>query len=493
MRFALAGISHETNTFHSIKTEYKNFEESGMILKEKEIEKLYESPSTIGGFFKASRDYGFDLVPLMFATTGPLGTITSETFEKLINEILDKMKNHGPFDGVLLDLHGAAVSEEFEDMDGEITRRVRNLIGSDIPFGINLDMHANVSKEMVKNTDITNIYQTTPHLDADETGYKCAELVYKTATMEIVPTQHVETPPMTINIINHNTNMEPMKSILSESRKLYSDSDVLSVSVAEGYPYSDIKKMGMSFTVITNDNQEKAKNYSKKIAKFAWSKRFEMDSKAPSIEQGLKEAVSTIEKPVVLMDSGDNIGAGSSADSTHILHKARELGISGILQTIYDPEAVEKCMNKLGSIITLSVGGKSDKLHGDPIEITGKVTSYFEGEFEDHGRTHGGGKYFDAGDSVSIQTEDENTLILTSKRVGNTSIQLYYSLGIDPLGFPIIIAKGVQSPRPAFEPIASKIIALDTPGVTASGLHNFNFKNIRRPMFPFQKDEAKYV
>jgi len=493
MRFALAGISHETNTFHSIKTEYKNFEESGMILKEKEIEKLYESPSTIGGFFQASRDYGFDLVPLMFATTGPLGTITSETFEKLINEILDKMKNHGPFDGVLLDLHGAAVSEEFEDMDGEITRRVRNLIGSDIPFGINLDMHANVSKEMVKNTDITNIYQTTPHLDADETGYKCAELVYKTATMEIVPTQHVETPPMTINIINHNTNMEPMKSILSESRKLYSDSDVLSVSVAEGYPYSDIKKMGMSFTVITNDNQEKAKNYSKKIAKFAWSKRFEMDSKAPSIEQGLKEAVSTIEKPVVLMDSGDNIGAGSSADSTHILHKARELGISGILQTIYDPEAVEKCMNKLGSIITLSVGGKSDKLHGDPIEITGKVTSYFEGEFEDHGRTHGGGKYFDAGDSVSIQTEDENTLILTSKRVGNTSIQLYYSLGIDPLGFPIIIAKGVQSPRPAFEPIASKIIALDTPGVTASGLHNFNFKNIRRPMFPFQKDEVKYV
>ena len=357
MRFALAGISHETNTFHSIKTEYKNFEESGMILKEKEIGKLYESPSTIGGFFKASRDYGFDLVPLMFATTGPLGTITSETFEKLINEILDKMKNHGPFDGVLLDLHGAAVSEEFEDMDGEITRRVRNLIGSDIPFGINLDMHANVSKEMVKNTDITNIYQTTPHLDADETGYKCAELVYKTATMEIVPTQHVETPPMTINIINHNTNMEPMKSILSESRKLYSDRDVLSVSVAEGYPYSDIKKMGMSFVVITNDNQEKAKNYSKKIAKFAWSKRFEMYYKAPSIEQGLKEAVSTIEKPVVLMDSGDNIGAGSSADSTHILHKARELGISGILQTIYDPEAVEKCMNKLGSIITLSVGG----------------------------------------------------------------------------------------------------------------------------------------
>ena len=161
-------------------------------------------------------------------------------------------------------------------------------------------------------------YQTTPHLDADETGYKCAELIYKTVKKEIFPCQHIEKPPMTINIVNHNTNQEPMKSILSESRKLYLDKEVLSVSVAEGYSYSDIKKMGMSFTVITNNNIKKAEEYSKKIAKYAWNKRFQMDSLAPSIEQGLKEAVSIQEKPVVLMDSGDNIGAGSSADSTHI-------------------------------------------------------------------------------------------------------------------------------------------------------------------------------
>ena len=492
MRFALAGISHETNTFHGTPTEYENFEKSGMLLRGKEIEKLYDSPSTIGGFYNASEDFGFNLVPLLFATTGPLGTITSKAFEKLISEIIDLIEAEGPFDAVLLNLHGAAVSEKFDDMDGEITKRVRSQIGPDIPFGINLDMHANVSEKMILNTDVTTVYQTTPHLDADETGYKCAELIYKTLIKEIVPYQHIETPPMTINIVNHNTNQEPMKSILSESRKLYKDDDVLSVSVAEGYSYSDIKKMGMSFTVITNNNKDKAKEYSKKIAKYAWGKRFEMDSLPPSIEQGLREAITIKEKPVVLMDSGDNIGAGSSADSTHILHKAREIGISGIMQTLYDPESVEKCINKVGSIVTLKVGGKSDSLHGDPIEVTGKIKKYFEGEFEDHGRTHGGGKYFDAGDTVVIETEDENTLILTSKRIGNTSIELYYSLGLNPINYPIIIAKGVQSPRPAFEPIASKIIPLDSPGVTASGLHNFDFKKRRKPMFPFEKDEAIY-
>ena len=223
MRFALAGISHETNTFHGTPTEYENFEKSGMLLRGKEIEKLYDSPSTIGGFYNASENFGFDLVPLLFATTGPLGTITSKAFEKLISEIIDLIETEGPFDAVLLNLHGAAVSEKFDDMDGEITKRVRSQIGPDIPFGINLDMHANVSEKMILNTDVTTVYQTTPHLDADETGYKCAELIYKTLTKEIVPYQHIETPPLTINIVNHNTNQEPMKSILAESRKLYKD------------------------------------------------------------------------------------------------------------------------------------------------------------------------------------------------------------------------------------------------------------------------------
>lgn len=500
MRFALAGISHETNTFHSIPTKYENFEKSGILVGE-DIKKIYESPSTIGGFYQASVDLDFEIVPLLVARTGPLGTIEADAFEKILGKILGLIKNNGPFDAILLDLHGAAVSEEFHDMDGEITSRIRNLVGPEIPVGIALDMHANVSKEMISNTDITTVYQTTPHLDADQRGYHCAELIYKTVKKEITPVQWIETPPLIINIVNHNTNEEPMKSILKESEKLYSDSDILSVSVAEGYPYSDIKKMGMSFLVISDNNKNKAKGASRKLAKYAWNKRFEMDSAAPSIEEGLKEALSIKAKPVVLMDTGDNIGGGSSADSTHILHKARELGISGILQTLYDPDSVEKCMKKIGSLsvglehrhwITLEVGGKSDEMHGKPIEVTGLIKKYFEGPFEDLGRTHGGHRYFDSGDTIVLETEDENTLILTSKRVGNTSIQLYYSLGLDPKNFPIVIAKGVMSPRPAFEPIASKIIALNSPGVTAANFKNFTFNLRRKPMFPFEKKEAFY-
>ena len=107
MRFALAGFNHETNTFHSIPTEYENFEKS-MMLRGEEITKLYETPSSVGGFYQASRDLDFEIVPLMFAQTGPLGTITSDAFERILGEILDLIENNGPFDAILLDLHGAA-------------------------------------------------------------------------------------------------------------------------------------------------------------------------------------------------------------------------------------------------------------------------------------------------------------------------------------------------------------------------------------------------
>ena len=136
----------------------------------------------------------------------------------------------------------------------------------------------------------------------------------------------------------------------------------------------------MSFIVITDKNKNKAKEFSKKLAKYAWNKRYEMNSSELSIEKGLKEAVTIKSKPVVLMDAGDNIGGGSSADSTHILHKAREIGISGILQTLYDPASVEECMGKIGSSITQKVGGKSDDMNGEPIEVTGTIKKFIEGE-----------------------------------------------------------------------------------------------------------------
>jgi len=175
------------------------------------------------------------------------------------------------------------------------------------------------------------------------------------------------------------------------------------------------------------------------------------------------------------MDVGDNIGGGSSADSTILLAEAKRLGIRSYLTSLYDPEAVAACVaSGVGTTVTLRVGGKTDHFHGDPVEVTGRVRLIFDGQWEEPRPTHGGWRFFDSGVTVVLETTDDHTIVLTAKRCGNTSIQQMYSLGIRPEDKQVVIAKGVVSPRPAYQPIAAQIILVNTPGLTTADLTFFD-------------------
>jgi len=194
----------------------------------------------------------------------------------------------------------------------------------------------------------------------------------------------------------------------------------------------------------------------------------------------------------VLMDVGDNIGGGSPGDSTVLLDTARQLGVRSYLQTLCDPEAVSACIAAgIGSTLTLRVGGKTDDRHGRPVEVTGRVRVISDGRFEEPTPTHGGYRFFDGGTTVVLETIDDYTLVVTSRLVGNTSIQQMYSVGVRPENFKVVVAKGVVSPRPAYQPIAAQIVLVNTPGVTTSDLSQFEYKRRRRPLYPFEP-EATY-
>ncbi|MDA1257886.1 MAG: MlrC C-terminal domain-containing protein, partial [Chloroflexi bacterium] len=195
--------------------------------------------------------------------------------------------------------------------------------------------------------------------------------------------------------------------------------------------------------------------------------------------------------PIVLMDVGDNIGGGSSADSTFILAEAKRLGVKGLLQSLYDPEAVAACVSAgVGAEVTLEVGGKTDDMHGDPVRVTGKVRAISDGNFEETRPIHGGYRYFSAGTCVRLDTTDGHTLLLTARRSGNTSREQMYHIGIWPETYRVVVAKGVVSPRPAYQPIAAEVILVNTPGVTTADLSTFTYHRRRVPLYPFE--EATY-
>ena len=168
------------------------------------------------------------------------------------------------------------------------------------------------------------------------------------------------------------------------------------------------------------------------------------------------------------------------------------MGVRRFLQTLCDPEAVQKCIaTGIDCKVTLEVGGKTDDLHGAPVEVTGWIRRISTGKYEDPNPTHGGFRYFDSGPTVVFETVDDHTLVLTSHRVGNTSREQMYSVGVYPEHFGVIVAKGVVSPRPAYQEIASEIILVNTPGATSANLSSFIYQHRRVPLYPFEK-EAEY-
>ncbi len=489
LRIAVTGFHHESNTFAPVPATLEQFIAAGLVDGDELVRVYGESQATLGGFLEIRGMPEIEVVPLFHANLNPMGTITEEAFETLIDRMLEGLKDQGPWDVVLLALHGAAVAAHQHDADGEIIERVRRLVGNNVVIGVALDMHANVSSRMVTNSTVINAYLTNPHVDPRMRGRQVADLAIATARGSIRPTIAFAAIPVAINILRQGTEDSPMRGLIEIANEMQRRQNVLSVSVLEGFPYADVEELGMSFIAITDNDPALADELVKSLAMAAWELRSEFLGHGVDIEEALRRAGQSASGPVVLLDVGDNVGGGSPADSTHVLAVAQRLNTRSLFHSVCDPASVTECETVgIGARITLKVGGKTDKLHGSPVQITGVILHLDDGCFEDKGVTHGGFRFFNAGPRALVHTDNDQYILLTSRAMGNTSRAELTSAGIDPSSLKVIVAKGVHSPRGAFEPIASEMIQLNTPGCTSADFSSLVYKFRRRPMFPFEPE-----
>jgi microcystin degradation protein MlrC len=490
IRIATAGFQHESNTFSSMPADLARWRASGILEGEAIRAEYAGSQSTLAGFFAAAaEDPEVELVPLVFTRLTPMGAMTADAATHIIDRIVAAIVENGPWDAVLLPQHGAAVSEPWPDADGELVARVRAAVGPKVPIGLALDMHANVSPRMVAQSDITTVYQTNPHIDARAQALDCARLILRMVRGTIRPTSALAMPPLLVNILNQGTSDRPMSDLLELAAAERARPGVLAVSVVEGYPYADVAEMGMSFIAVTDNDPALARAIVDRLAAAAWTLRDALNEGGTPVDAALLRARDAAAGPVVLFDVGDNVGGGSPGDSTLILHAARRLGVTGILQALCDPEAVAACVAAgIGGRIARAVGGRVDDRHGAPLPIAGTVTALTDGRYEETGPTHGGFRFFNDGPSAAIATDDGNRIVLTSLPAGSSSLQQFRSLGIAPTAMKIIVAKGVHSPRPAMEPIAREMIWVASAGVTTADLSTFTYRHRRVPLYPLERD-----
>ena len=479
MRVGVAGFLHESNTFLGIPTKYSDFVAASLTRGPALIERWKSAYHELGGFIGGLTAAGVEIVPLFAAFAIPGGTLSAECFERIAAELLEDLENSLPLDGLLLALHGATVSEEFLDADGEILRRIRERTGRAMPIVTTLDLHANVSRQMIDHANATVAYRTNPHLDQRQRGLEAASLLVQTLRGEINPVQVLETPPMLIRISRQHTASPPASLLYDDLRNVLTWPGILSASIAMGFYYADVEEMGASFFATADGNKDLARKAARYMAERAWDRREELAGPLPGPAEAVKNALLSSAAPIVLMDIGDNVGAGSPGDSTILFSEILRQTGRDALVILCDPDAVQACLAKgPGQRICIGAGGK----------VEGVIRTLSDGRFVERQVRHGGWGAYDQGITAVVETAEGHTVILTSRRMAPMSLEQILSLGVRPQDKKILIVKGAVAPRAAYEPIAAEIVLVDTPGVTSDNPGNFDYKNRRRPLFPLEQE-----
>ena len=482
---AIGGILHESNTFSNVPTDRAAFE-SGYLIFDTEILDVWgESHHEIGGFIEGASTYNWDLHPTLMAAATPAGRVTDAFFNETVAELIQRIQSVPNLDGVLLALHGAMVVESHPDGDGEVLRRLRRALGADFPIVSTLDHHTNVSDQMVAESTALVIYKTNPHVDQRQRGLQAADILMCTVRGEIKPTQALAKPPMIFNIRHQYTSVEPMCSILEEAAQLETRPNILAANIAAGYPYADVHEIGPAAVVVTDNDPQLAQTEAERLSNMLWNVHNQLDINLPDAAAAVAQAIESEAHPVILVEMGDNIGGGSPGDSTFILSELLKQKADGFVCILYAPQEVEACIRAgVRGKVDLTAGGKSDNLHGSPVPIRERVRLIHDGYYEETEPRHGGARYQDQGITAVVELEGKSLIVLTSKRQVPFSLHQLFSLGIDPRQMKHIVVKAAIAYRAAYEPIAGKIIEVDTPGLTAVNPLHFTYQNVRRPIFP---------
>jgi microcystin degradation protein MlrC len=190
--------------------------------------------------------------------------------------------------------------------------------------------------------------------------------------------------------------------------------------------------------------------------------------------------------PVVLADVADNVGGGSPGDGTVLLAELIRQGAKGALVLIADPEAVHACLRAgVRETVTVAVGGKVDRMHGEPVTVTGRVRALTDGVFRNRGPMRDG--LVDDQGRTAVLDVDGITLVLTERKLPMWNLQQLRSCGIEPTEQRIIVCKGAIAHRAAYAPIAQQLIEVETPGCCSGDVRRFDYQQIRRPLYPIDR------
>lgn len=509
-RVLIAGLFHETHTFLDEATGLDQFQ----CIRGEQLLACEGDGSPLGGALEAAAKFGWQVISTIDCRAQPSGTAADEVFERFWSELRPQVEKAvaSGLDALYLVLHGAMVTQSHRDVEGELLERLRGLAAVEsLPiFGV-FDLHANFSQRMAQHADCLVAYRHNPHSDACATAVRAAELLNEHLARgaafpgrpdpDGLGSPSYDKRPRTYychaGIIwpptGTGTAESPMFELEALARKLEVEHNVLAVNVVGGFSFADTPDTGVSFSVVTRGEASQAQAMLEQLCQLAWELREAGNKVDPPLDEVMHELWSSEPNRslIVVVEPSDNIGGGAPGDGTGLLRALVAYEIENAAVCVCDPEAVVAVQHlQLGERVTLSLGGKGSRLDEGPLPLEVELVSRSDGRFalEDR-QSHLAtmyGVHFNMGPCAVVR-HGGITILLTSIKTPPFDLGQWRSQGIEPTKLAVIGVKAAVAHRRAYDPIAARMVWVDTPGPCRSDLRKLPYQHVRRPVFPLDE------
>lgn len=488
LRIAIGELSHETNTFCAGLTTMEDFR-GFMCFEGEAITHAHAGNRTyVGGMLDRCRALGVDGVPTFATMAYPSGTIAAGTLRELLDRLLSAIQAALPVDAVALALHGAGVAEGHDDLEATVLAEVRELVGPDVPIAATLDLHGNLTQPVLTNAQgLFGVHQY-PHVDSYERGAEVIDFLVRVVRGELRPVMHLERLPMMLPPTT--TDLEPMKGLNVIAREAEKRERLVDCTIFHGFPMTDVPGVGVSVLAIADGDPVAARDAATSVAEAVWEVREELRPEILSPGEAIERALSAPAGMVVINDTSDNPGGGGPGDSTHLLRALLDSNpADACFGFVYDPEVARQAHEAgVGARIGVRLGGKTDRLHGEPIEAEAYIKVLTDGRFR-HTTPMWRGLAVALGPCARLQI-GEVDVIVSSRRQQVLDEEVFLLHGIDVRRRRIVGLKSSHHFRAGFAPLAAAIVTADAPGATSLDLHALGHRRITRPRWPLDPDAA---
>lgn len=476
-KILVISFKHETNVFCPKPADEKAYRDLRFHTGEECFSKQRGTGSEIGAFLDVfDKREDIELIPTVSMSASPCGMVKEDVYNFVVENVTEAILKNSPLDGILLDFHGAMVAEGHTDGEGDLLEIIRNMVGFEIPVVASLDLHANVTEKMARLATALVPYEHYPHIDTYETGYVAAKILEETLDGKLNPVMAYRRVPFLLPLFP--SDFPEMKVLYDKANKLQETPKARCVRFAHGFFAADIEEMGMTVMAVADGDKELAEKLADELAATIEENIPNLTREYPSLDEALDIAIRPENGTVAIGDASDNPGAGGLGDSTHILRRILERGITGAaVATILDPVSAEACADAgVGSTVELDLGGRSDpEYSGGPLKVSAYVKMITDGKYIFKGQMMRG-SLAKHGKTAVVEIAG-NTVLITSFPKQPLDLEVFRSHGITPEDKKILVTKSAIHFRASYGTVAKELIAVALDGYASPIPQNYKYKN----------------